>query len=64
MDGADDSEDKIEVLASTENDAQAEGEQATGAQNSNITEKQWDAIKALLEYLLNYRDEEYVIQLD
>jgi hypothetical protein len=51
----DETEDKIELLPSTENE-NSRGEEAEG---SSITEDQWMAIKSVIQYLLDYRSEEY-----
>ena len=53
MEASEDNDDKIEVLQSTETDTTP----AT-LQSSTITEEQWRAIKAILEFLLGYREPE------
>lgn len=51
MDTPDESEDKIEVLPSTETDNAPAYVGATA-----LTDEQWRQIKAMLEYLVGYRD--------
>ena len=54
-------EDKIEVVPTTEIDAvQVEEKQGEQEESSNVTEGQWQAIKSTLEFLLGYREEEFV----
>ena len=61
MEGLDEGDDKIEVLPSTENDAAQDGETQSPveAEDSTITDEQWDAIKAVIQFLLDYREDEY-----
>ena len=53
MDGAEDSEDKMEVLPSTESDGAT-----ANANGPPVTEEQWSAIRGMLEFLLGYREAE------
>ena len=53
MEASEDNDEKIEVLQSTETDTVL-----VSAQSSNMTEEQWRAIKAILEFLLGYREPE------
>lgn len=61
MESLDDGEDKIEVLPSTENDAAQDGDAQTPmeAEDSNILEEQWDAIRSVIHFLLEFREDEY-----
>lgn len=62
MDGADDADDKHEILPSTELDGAADTiVKDENVEDSNITEAQWSALKRFIQDLIEYRSDEYVV---